>query len=289
MRSAVVFPHPDGPTRIMNSPSGTSRLMSSTATVPSGKLLRDAFELDPAIAQSIRSRSTRSSSSSIPRPGPVRHGERPVLEERRAGRGGRRRAASPRPRTPSRVGRSSEAAKWSDAATRTPVEKQWGTTSTRALPGELRDLPRDGEAPAAGEVRLEDVDVARARRGGGTGRSSSPPRRPRCGWRPRLRAAGSRRSRPARAAPRTSRGRRPRRAEAAPPRASRCTPGPRRSSACRSGPSASRAARMSSASCPEVLRQRPPAELERARSRRRPHARRSPETSSGVAGITSLA
>ena len=29
-----------------------------------------------------------------------------------------------------------------------------------ALPGELRDLPRDGEASAAGEVRLQEADVA---------------------------------------------------------------------------------------------------------------------------------
>jgi len=35
MRSAVDFPQPDGPTRIMNSPSSMSRLMCLTASVPS--------------------------------------------------------------------------------------------------------------------------------------------------------------------------------------------------------------------------------------------------------------
>ena len=36
MRSAVDFPQPDGPTRIMNSPSPISRLTCLTASVPSG-------------------------------------------------------------------------------------------------------------------------------------------------------------------------------------------------------------------------------------------------------------
>jgi hypothetical protein len=35
----VDFPQPDGPTRIMNSPSAMSRLASSTAVVPSGNRL----------------------------------------------------------------------------------------------------------------------------------------------------------------------------------------------------------------------------------------------------------
>ena len=39
IRSAVVFPHPDGPTRTMNSPSSIVHVRSSTATVPSGKTL----------------------------------------------------------------------------------------------------------------------------------------------------------------------------------------------------------------------------------------------------------
>ena len=34
IRSAVVLPHPDGPTSTMNSPSATSRLMSLTAWKP---------------------------------------------------------------------------------------------------------------------------------------------------------------------------------------------------------------------------------------------------------------
>ena len=36
IRSAVVLPHPDGPTKTINSPSAISRERSSTATVPSG-------------------------------------------------------------------------------------------------------------------------------------------------------------------------------------------------------------------------------------------------------------
>src|SRR5439155_2727541 len=35
MRSRVDFPHPDGPTRMTNSPSAMSRLASFTASVPS--------------------------------------------------------------------------------------------------------------------------------------------------------------------------------------------------------------------------------------------------------------
>ena len=35
IRSRVDFPHPDGPTRMMNSPSATSRLTSLTAGKPS--------------------------------------------------------------------------------------------------------------------------------------------------------------------------------------------------------------------------------------------------------------
>ena len=36
IRSAVVFPHPDGPTSTMNSPSWISRSIAFTARVPSG-------------------------------------------------------------------------------------------------------------------------------------------------------------------------------------------------------------------------------------------------------------
>ena len=36
MRSAVVFPQPDGPTSTMNSPSTMSRSSERTASVPSG-------------------------------------------------------------------------------------------------------------------------------------------------------------------------------------------------------------------------------------------------------------
>src|SRR5260221_4786388 len=40
IRRIVVLPHPDGPTRTQTSPSGTSRLSSSTATSPPGYCLR---------------------------------------------------------------------------------------------------------------------------------------------------------------------------------------------------------------------------------------------------------
>ena len=39
MRSTVDLPQPDGPSSTMNSPSVTSRLTLSTATVPSGNTL----------------------------------------------------------------------------------------------------------------------------------------------------------------------------------------------------------------------------------------------------------
>ena len=39
MFSVVDFPQPDGPTRMTNSPSAMSRLMSLTASAPSGKRL----------------------------------------------------------------------------------------------------------------------------------------------------------------------------------------------------------------------------------------------------------
>src|SRR5660397_212387 len=51
MRRAVVLPHPDGPTKTMNSPSWISRSRSKTATVPSAKILvslsRWISDMDP--------------------------------------------------------------------------------------------------------------------------------------------------------------------------------------------------------------------------------------------------
>ncbi len=43
IRSSVDFPHPDGPTRIMNSPSAMSRLTSFTAGKPSAYFLMMLF------------------------------------------------------------------------------------------------------------------------------------------------------------------------------------------------------------------------------------------------------
>src|ERR671935_884050 len=45
IRSAVVLPHPEGPTKTMNSPSRTSRFMSETARVPSGYTLATSSNL----------------------------------------------------------------------------------------------------------------------------------------------------------------------------------------------------------------------------------------------------
>jgi len=52
MRSAVVLPQPDGPTRTMNSPSWTSRLISETARVPSGYTLPTPSKVTPAMCSS---------------------------------------------------------------------------------------------------------------------------------------------------------------------------------------------------------------------------------------------
>jgi hypothetical protein len=46
MRSALVFPHPLGPTRTTNSPSSISRSRSDTARVPSAVDLRQLVERD---------------------------------------------------------------------------------------------------------------------------------------------------------------------------------------------------------------------------------------------------
>src|SRR5215204_4513185 len=45
IRIEVVLPQPDGPTNAASVPSGTSRVRSSTATVPSGYTLRTASNL----------------------------------------------------------------------------------------------------------------------------------------------------------------------------------------------------------------------------------------------------
>src|SRR5580704_13155905 len=50
MRSAVVLPHPDGPTRTMNSPSATCRDSSSTARISSPKILVTPSKVISAIS-----------------------------------------------------------------------------------------------------------------------------------------------------------------------------------------------------------------------------------------------
>ena len=53
MRSSVDFPQPDGPTRIMNSPSAMSRLTSFTAGKPSPYCLTMFFIVIEAIGSSL--------------------------------------------------------------------------------------------------------------------------------------------------------------------------------------------------------------------------------------------
>src|ERR687898_989056 len=55
IRSAVVFPQPDGPTRTMNSPSCASSVRSVTARVPSGKTFATSENVTWAKASAIRS------------------------------------------------------------------------------------------------------------------------------------------------------------------------------------------------------------------------------------------
>src|ERR1051326_1998549 len=61
IRSAVVFPRPDGPTRTMNSPSATVQVSASTAIVPFGKTFVISWnETSATISTSrVRSRGSR--------------------------------------------------------------------------------------------------------------------------------------------------------------------------------------------------------------------------------------
>src|SRR6187431_111072 len=55
IRSAVDFPHPDGPTRIRNSPSATSSVRSSTATTGPGYTFVTPSNATRAIALALQS------------------------------------------------------------------------------------------------------------------------------------------------------------------------------------------------------------------------------------------
>src|SRR5215472_13778099 len=74
MLRVVDFPHPDGPTRMTNSPSAMSRLMSFTATAPSGKRLEIWSKTISAIACSLRPGSALDGARCQP-------GDDPPLEE----------------------------------------------------------------------------------------------------------------------------------------------------------------------------------------------------------------
>src|SRR5438874_7482594 len=83
IRSAVDFPHPDGPTRITNSPSWMSRFIRLTASVPSPYRLVTSFSWISATNPSSRypesyPTSERTKRGGSGRPPPVPSSELPV-------------------------------------------------------------------------------------------------------------------------------------------------------------------------------------------------------------------
>src|SRR5215470_6101317 len=54
IRRAVVFPHPDGPTRTMNSPSAMVQVSASTAVVPFGKTFVTSWKETSATIRTSR-------------------------------------------------------------------------------------------------------------------------------------------------------------------------------------------------------------------------------------------
>ena len=92
MRKAVVLPQPDGPTKIMNSPSSIRRLRPSTALTPSPKLFETlsnsmtAMPMIPAPPGAYRTANSFSafSSSSMPRPGPFGMATKPSFRGKRS-------------------------------------------------------------------------------------------------------------------------------------------------------------------------------------------------------------
>src|SRR5262249_47673941 len=54
IRRAVVFPHPDGPTRTMNSPSAMVHVSASTAVVPFGKTFVTSWKETSATIRTSR-------------------------------------------------------------------------------------------------------------------------------------------------------------------------------------------------------------------------------------------
>src|SRR5215472_8900912 len=81
MRNAVVLPQPEGPTKIMNSPSRMARLRSSTAVTPPGKRLKTRSNSIPAIsphpAPLAGAKISRPYRARIRSGGSSRHGEFP--------------------------------------------------------------------------------------------------------------------------------------------------------------------------------------------------------------------
>src|SRR5581483_10491201 len=84
IRSTVVLPEPDGPTRTRNSPSATSRSSAETATAPPGNSLVTPAKTIPATCGSVTTRypATVYAFEASPLPsdsGPVRAVARPLL------------------------------------------------------------------------------------------------------------------------------------------------------------------------------------------------------------------
>src|SRR5690348_6571041 len=60
IRRAVVFPHPDGPTRTMNSPAAMVKVSASTAVVPFGKTFVTSWNETSATIKTSRAHSRAS-------------------------------------------------------------------------------------------------------------------------------------------------------------------------------------------------------------------------------------
>ena len=64
MRSSVLFPQPDGPTTVTNSPGRTSNVVSRSACVPSGKIIDNPVETQCRSSPDVAHRHNRSRTGS---------------------------------------------------------------------------------------------------------------------------------------------------------------------------------------------------------------------------------
>ena len=67
MRSSVLLPHPDGPTTVTNSPARTSKVVSRSAWVPSGKTIDTLSKLNAGAAPDVAHRPTVAAPGEAPR------------------------------------------------------------------------------------------------------------------------------------------------------------------------------------------------------------------------------